>query len=77
MKIIESNHSQSRKVSIAKAIEDTIDTSMSDGQIERVQDKVQEGAELIGKLVQALYENGHLTNAQIADMINYRYTIEE
>ena len=64
------------EVSIADAIEDSCDDYLSEGRLETVASKVDKTAKLFGQLVQALYENKQLTNKQIADMLSYRYQME-
>ncbi len=66
-----------KEVSIATAIAGTIDTSFSEGSVERIVDRVRSCSDILCKLVQALHENKHLTDDQVADMLGYRYSVEE
>lgn len=62
---------------IVLAISHTIENSTDGGAIEKAHYKVNKAAEIIGKLVQVLHENGHLTNTQVNDMLSYHFRVED
>lgn len=64
------------EVSLAEAIDDSTDDYLSEGQLEQFSSKANNTAKLLGKLISALYENGKLTDKNIADMLSYRYQME-
>lgn len=67
-----------RKVSISDAIEGSIDDSIeNNGVAEDASRKADNCGKILGKLVQALYERKLLTDDEIKDMLNWRYTVEE
>lgn len=60
-------------VEMAFAIAGTITDRSDGGAIERAHDKADKCAEIVGQLVQALYENRQLTNEQVVSMLGFRY----
>lgn len=66
---------QAKEVSIADAIDGSIDDRLNDGHLERVSGKADNAAKMLGQLVQMLHENGCLRDEQVASMLGYRYTV--
>jgi hypothetical protein len=80
MKIIQHNNwaGREREVSISDAIEGSIDDSVeSCGVAEDANHKADNCAKILGMLVQNLHERKLLTDDEIKDMLNWRYTVEE
>jgi len=67
-----------REMSIANAIEHKLDSDGDrDGQIERAIATSSACTEMIGKIVQMLYDNQALSKDNIKDLIGYNFTVED
>lgn len=80
MKIIQniSWHGKECEVCIFTAIEGTISDAADEcGIAEMGNEKANKAAEILGKLIQALHRRNLLTDSEVADMIGWRYTVEE
>jgi len=64
-------------VSIADAIEGSIDSSYNGGRIEDIESRLNDLTRLVGKLVEALYDNHKLTDEQLKSMLSWEYKTEE
>jgi hypothetical protein len=65
-------------VSIAEAVEGSINNRDYVDQIENIQDTLNYTIKLIGKLIEDLHDNHKLTDDQIKSMLNlYKYNIED
>lgn len=80
MKITRDHWGKAERIEVGLA--DAIEASMSEasygeGELERLRNHVDAQAKVIGVLVEALAEAGHLTEQAIANMLSYRYRIED
>ena len=64
-------------VSIADAIEGSIDRSYNGGRIEDIESRLNDLTRLVGTLVEALYDNHKLTDEQLKSMLSWQYKTEE
>lgn len=65
-------------VSIAEAIAGTLDTSdHGSGQLEDLTGNQHETGEMLGKLVEKLYRKGVFSDADIVDLLGWKYTVKE
>lgn len=80
MKIIQHKnwHERECQVDVSEAIEGTISDAADDcGIAEMGNEKANKGAEILGKLVQALHRRNLLTDSEVVDMLGWRYTVED
>jgi hypothetical protein len=79
MKIIQHKNwsGRQREVSISDAIEGSIDDVGYNGVSEMAHSKIVNASQILGKLIQNLHESKLLTDDEIKDMLNWKYTVEE
>lgn len=69
------HHYRDTPVSIAEAIEGSLDGSSYDtGRLEGIQSSQQLIAAMLGAIVERLHAKGALSDADIIDMLSWRYT---
>jgi len=78
MKIIASQgYGKQQTVSLIEAIEGSIGSPLTEGQIETIRDELKDSIAMLAKLISFLYDNKCLTKEQIQSMFGFRYKIEE
>ena len=69
------HHYRETPVSVAEAIEGSLDGSSYDtGQLEDLQSSQQLIAKMMGAVVEKLHATGSLSDADIVDLLSWRYT---